>query len=356
MSGMTDRWHDRDAEADPGAPAGAAWPAGSPTAPRFPALSPEWGDEVLDEATLARMARALTASGRYRVVEQFERRDHYHLPQTGAAIRRALFVDVETTGLDPSADAIIQFAAVPFSYCPHDGRIFAVGECLTCLEDPGRPIPALVTRLTGLTDDDVCGRHLDEALIEALVAETDLVIAHNAGFDRRFLERRIPAFAERPWACSQREVPWQEEGLGSAKLEWLAYKHGGMYYQAHQADSDCYMAVHLLATPLPSGRPALAMLLERCRSACVRFWAFGAFEQRRLLKIRGYTFCGGEDGLPKAWWRDVAAGEARRETEWLREHVYGGCAKPAYQCVRVDARNRFSARVAPSLAGNAPIV
>ena len=353
---MTDRRHDHDEETGPGAPAGGAGPAIQPAAPRFPALSPEWGDEVLDEATLARMARALTASGRYRVMERFERRDRYHTPAPGAATRRALFVDVETTGLDPSADAIIQFAAVPFSYCPQDGRIFAVGECLTCLEDPGRPIPAFVTGLTGLTDDDVRGRRLDEARIAEMLAETDLVIAHNAGFDRRFLERRLSAFAGKPWACSQREIPWEDEGLGSAKLEWLAYKHGGMYYQAHQADSDCYMAVHLLAMPLPSGRPALAALLERCRTSCVRFWAVGAhYDYRGTLRARGYAFCGGEDGLPKAWWRDVPATEADAEADWLREHVYGGRPSPPFRTVRVDARNRFSARVGPPGAPAPPV-
>lgn len=353
---MTERQHDPDEETGPGAPPGGASPAVQPAQPRFPALSPEWGDEVLDEVTLARMARALTASGRYRVMERFERRDHYHTPAPGAATRRALFVDVETTGLDPSADAIIQFAAVPFSYCPQDGRIFAVAECLTCLEDPGRPIPAFVTGLTGLTDDDVRGRRLDEALISAMLAEADLIIAHNAGFDRRFLERRLPAFAEKPWACSQREIPWEGEGLGSAKLEWLAYKHGGMYYQAHRADSDCYMAVHLLATPLPSGRPALAALLERCRMRCVRFWAVGApYDVRGALRARGYTFSGGEDGLPKAWWRDVLATEADAEANWLLDHVYGGGAAPAFRTVRVDARNRYSARVGPPAAPAPPV-
>ena len=317
-------------------------------AARFPALSPIWGNDLLDPETLGVMARALTASGRYRVVERFERRPHYHAPEPGVVARRALFVDVETTGLHTSEDAIIQFAGVPFRYDARDGRVFDVGECVTYLEDPGRPIPGRVTALTGLTDADVRDQRIDDAAVVALAADADLIIAHNASFDRRFLERRFPIFAEKAWACSLSEVPWGEEGLGSPKLEWLAYKHGGMFYEAHRADSDCLMAVHLLATPLPSGPPALAALLARCRTRCIRFWATGAaFERRHALRARGYTFHGGEDGLPRAWWREVPEAAAREEAAWLGEHVYPGSARPGFQHVRVDARNRHSLRVGP---------
>ena len=333
----------------PGERPGAPDPPDPAAAARFADLSPVWGDETLDPATLAVMARALTASGRYRVVERFERRPHYHVSEPGVVTRRALFVDVETTGLDPSTDAIIQFAGVPFTYDARDGRIFTVGECVSQLEDPGRPIPERVTQLTGLADADVRGQRIDDAAIAALVANTDLVLAHNAGFDRQFVERRFPIFAEKAWGCSLSEIPWADEGLGSSKLEWLAFQQAGLFYQAHRADEDCLMAIHLLATTLPSGRSALGVLLARCRTRCIRFWATGApFESRHILRARGYTFSGGEDGLPRAWWREVPEADASDEVGWLLEHVYTGCAKPGYQHVRVNAWNRYSARVGPT--------
>jgi DNA polymerase III subunit epsilon len=46
-----------------------------------------------------------------------------------------------------------------------------------------------------------------------------LVIAHNADFDRRFLERRVPAFATKHWACSRSDIDWKAEGIRSSALE-----------------------------------------------------------------------------------------------------------------------------------------
>ena len=43
---------------------------------------------------------------------------------------------------------------------------------------------------------------------------TFLVIAHNAAFDRPFLERRLPIFAEKHWACSRFDVDWKASGIG----------------------------------------------------------------------------------------------------------------------------------------------
>ncbi|HEV2593435.1 MAG TPA: hypothetical protein VGU02_16245, partial [Gaiellaceae bacterium] len=63
---------------------------------------------ALAEATTANLLMdAITSSGRYRIVERFERRDRYHADD-GTARRMALYIDVETTGLDTTRDSIIQ--------------------------------------------------------------------------------------------------------------------------------------------------------------------------------------------------------------------------------------------------------
>ena len=109
-----------------------------PTAERLP-------DAAAHAETERRLIDALTASGRYQVIERLEQRPHYHTPD-GTPTKQALFVDVETTGLGDD-DRIIQLAAVPFDFA-RDGRIFGVGECRSWLEDPGIPIPEEITRLT----------------------------------------------------------------------------------------------------------------------------------------------------------------------------------------------------------------
>lgn len=143
------------------------------------------------------MARSLTASGWYRVVRKFQPRERY-AAEDGSDKRLALYVDVETTGLDAARDQIIEVGAVLFEYGVGDGRIFAIRESYSAFEDPGRRIPDAVTRMTAITDQMVAGQRIDERALETLVQQSALVIAHNAPFDRGFLERRLPVFGTKP--------------------------------------------------------------------------------------------------------------------------------------------------------------
>lgn len=291
---------------------------------------------------LERMAATLRRSGRYEVLRRFEPVAHYQTPD-GTALRTAWVVDVETTGLDPAQDAIIQFSAVSFTYAPHAGRVYQVLAPLTYYEDPGRPIPAEVTALTGITDEQVRGRRIDDAAVTASAAEAALIIAHNAGFDRAFLERRLPVFQAKPWACSINDVDWPAS-LGSTKLEFLLYKHARVFFAAHTAEADCRAVIHLLATPFPDGRRPLLRLLEAARRKTVRIWATEApFDKKVLLKARHYAWNPGDDGRPKAWHRDVSEAESAAELDWLREHIYAGEAG-RWRTETFGAERRYSPR------------
>jgi hypothetical protein len=108
--------------------------------------------------------------------------------------------------------------------------------------------------------------------VAAFAAPAALVIAHNASFDRRLLERFSPVFQTKPWACSMSEIDWKDEGHEGVKLAYLA-AGAGFFYDRHRATSDCAAAIELLARDLPrSGQPALARLLEAATStrSCAR--------------------------------------------------------------------------------------
>ena len=72
------------------------------------------------------MAQLLVASGQYKVLRRLEPRPSL-TPPAGVSVKTALFLDVETTGLDPMKDEVIELAMVPFTYGP-DGRIYEVKE------------------------------------------------------------------------------------------------------------------------------------------------------------------------------------------------------------------------------------
>lgn len=153
-----------------------------------------------------RIAAELEATGNFRVLRRFVPPGRYHQGD-GSPTASALVVDVETTGLDPTRDRIIEFCGVPFEYERESGRILEVGPAESLLEDPGRPIPAEISRLTGITDEMVAGKTIDEAAVARLAAGAGLIIAHNAAFDRPFVDRRLAAFKDKAWACSRRKSP-----------------------------------------------------------------------------------------------------------------------------------------------------
>ena len=289
------------------------------------------------------IARTLTASGWYRVARRFQPRLRYS-QDDDAATRTALYVDVETTGLDRTSDAIIEFAAVPFRYGVDDGVIYDVGEGLSFLEDPGRPIPDSIGELTGITDEMVRGKRIDDALVEALLDDAALIVAHNASFDRPFLERRLPAFSAKPWACSCKEVPWREHGCSGTKLEYILFTMAAEFYDAHRAIDDCRVGIHVLASRGPSGALPFAQLLESARRPTCRIWAVGSpFDSKDRLKASGYRWSDGADGRPKAWYTDVTESDVERELAWLGATIYDGDAD---SCIvhRLTAFERYSVR------------
>ncbi|MCG6205828.1 3'-5' exonuclease [Rhodopseudomonas sp. HC1] len=297
----------------------------------------------LGQDELERILAQLQASGRYRVLRRFDPPSLYHTPD-GRALKRGVFLDVETTGLNPQTDEIIEIGMVPFDYGP-DGRIFSVHESFSRLRDPGRPIPAEVAALTGITDEMVAGQSITAAELETFLSDTVLIVAHNAAFDRRFAERLCGVFAHFAWACSWCEIPWAEEGfVEGTKLVHLAAA-SGFFYDRHRAEHDCRAGIEMLSRRLPSsGRRGLEMLLESARAPRWRVRAVGApFELRECLKRRGYRWDAGDNGRPKAWWIDVAQSALEVEKEFLCREIYGR-DELDIEAQRIDAFDRYSER------------
>ncbi|MDA9465220.1 DNA polymerase III subunit epsilon [Bradyrhizobium sp. CCBAU 53415] len=286
-------------------------------------------------------AALLEASGRYRILRRLEPRSLYDEPD-GSTAHRGIFLDVETTGLDPTVDEILELAMVPFDFAA-DGRVFAVHESFDRLRDPGRPVPREVTALTGITDAMLTGASIDPVEVESFVADAELVVAHNAGFDRRFAERFCGAFRHLPWACSWREIPWADEGFDGVRLGQLAAGFG-FFHNGHRAADDCRAGIDLLARKLPvSGRRALDVLIESSRTPRWRIRAVGApYAFRETLKRRGYRWDAGGDGGIKAWFIDVREDAIGDERSFLMREIYRRDVD--IDARRIDAYDRYSDR------------
>ena len=293
---------------------------------------------------LEALAARLEASGEYKVLRRLRRTPRIERAALPEGAREAVVLDLETTGLEPTADVPIEVGLVRFAYDPQ-GRILGVTDELSALEDPGRPLAPEVARLTGITDADLAGQRFPDARVAELLDGAVLVIAHNAGFDRPFAEKRWPALEAFPWACSLRDVPWRDgEGFDSGGLGSLLLAHG-TFFDGHRAVEDGYAVLDLLGRALPSdGELVLNRMRRTAGTASVRVWAVKSpFEAKDLLKGRGYRWC----GPAKVWWTDVPEEALEAERAFLAADVYPR-GLPVLPTLRVDARVRYSARVPES--------
>lgn len=169
----------------------------------------------------AAMAKALERHPDYRVLRRLQPRAKYGVPDEFSYVANGVLVDIETTGLNPEEDQIIELGMLRFSYDAETGQVFEVEDSYSAFEQPSRPIPPETTRNHRITDTMVAEQRIDDAHVAVLLSDVTVVIAHNAAFDRRLLERRLPVFERYHWACSVKEVRWAAEGFGSQKLEYL---------------------------------------------------------------------------------------------------------------------------------------
>lgn len=296
---------------------------------------------IHERADLAAMVETLKASGDYKVLRRLVPRLPFELLADPSA-KTAILLDVETTGLDTGKDEIIELGMVKFDYLP-DGRVAGLRSTFTAFNEPSAPILPEITALTGITDEMVAGHRIDELEVEAFVSDAVIVIAHNAGFDRKFAERYWPVFARKAWGCSATEIEWRRHGFEGSRLGYLL-NGAGFFHQAHRAVDDCHALLEILALDLPTtGTSALTALLERARKNTMRVWAeHSPFDLKDLLKRRGYRWSDGNDGRPRSWYVDVEETAVDDEIAFLKAEIYLRDVEPRLQTL--TAFTRFSAR------------
>ncbi|MGF1664232.1 MAG: DEDD exonuclease domain-containing protein [Kineosporiaceae bacterium] len=176
-------------------------------------------------------------------------------------------VDLETTGASPDSDAVTEVGAVKV----RGGEV--VGE-LASLVDPGRPVPAAVTALTGITSTLLAGAPRMGSVLPAFLefAAGTVLVAHNAAFDVSFLRA----------ACTRAGTPWpappvvdtlrlaravlDRDEAPDHRLATLARVLGARTAPRHRALDDARATVdvlHALIAWLPA-----AVTVDDLRAAC----------------------------------------------------------------------------------------
>jgi DNA polymerase III epsilon subunit family exonuclease len=158
-------------------------------------------------------------------------------------------LDVETTGWDPSAGAIVEIGRVTLE----NGAIAAEWSSLV---HPGRPIPAEASHIHGITDAMVAGAPTAGAVagpFRAACGDAMLCI-HNAAFDLPFLNAMLRAAGARPLYNPVIDTLGLARGLfgsGGNSLGTLAERHGIRLETAHRALADARATAELLLVLAP---------------------------------------------------------------------------------------------------------
>ena len=221
-----------------------------------------------------------------------------------------VWVDVETTGFDVCGkDKIIELGMVKGRVSPSAGQVTTITAMTSMYEDPGFPIPALITDITGITDNMVRRKVIDPVAVLEWFDDDPIVVAHNARFDRCAVEARFAGLTQLRWACSIKDIPWYEFGFESSKLEYLLLKLG-YFYEGHRASIDA-LATAFLMQAFPK---ACRQLLENEKRTRVKIEALGSpFEVKDQLKSRGYAW--NPDG--KVWHTEVGEDDLDAELAYL---------------------------------------
>jgi DNA polymerase-3 subunit epsilon len=250
---------------------------------------------------------------------------------------RITFIDLETTGLDRQNDLVIELGLLHFNFNPECGKIVEIIEEYNSLQNPGIPIPANITKLTGITTDMVIDQKIDMEKVEKILSGSDMIISHNAAFDRPFTDRMFPISQERLWGCSMTQVNWREEGCSSRSQEHLCRDHG-FFYQAHRALEDVKAAINLLGFESDlSGETYLNILYKNALKPSWFVEATGApFEVKDELKNKRFRW----NPQKRVWGIQVQDEEEYQELlKWMDETIYQGRRKPTI--TEINPVNRF---------------
>ncbi|MCZ4071563.1 3'-5' exonuclease [Agrobacterium sp. LMR679] len=286
------------------------------------------------------LAAYLQSTGNYRVLRRLQPRAVVDRPRPEFS-RQGVILDTETTGLDHRTNEIIEIGVITFTF-DDNGTIGDVTGIYGGLRQPGIAIPEEITRLTGITDEMVAGQSIDMDRLTSLIVHADLIIAHNAGFDRPFCEAFSPIFRDKAWACSVSEIDWRARGFEGNKLGYLIGQ-SGYFHDGHRAVDDCFALLEVLEQTRPgqSSTP-FAELHEASRRSRVRLYAENSpFDMKDHLKKRGYRWSDGSDGRPKSWWVELPEEKLEEELHFLRTEIYRWDADPTVKYL--TAFDRFRA-------------
>jgi DNA polymerase-3 subunit epsilon len=281
---------------------------------------------MLNEHNQYEIGRSATSGGKpIRVLTQMPRSFPEREPI--GSVYEATYVDFETTGLDTENAEITQFGWVRFEF---DDECNITRVVRTGLKHniPKIEVEETAARLTGLTREKLIGigETLTQEDFDDAFAGTEFAIAHNARFDRRYVDR-FSTSEPMVWGCTNADLNLRERYMiPSNSLGILMAYLKDWFFGHHDALEDAWAGVHLTSMFLKD-------LIDAMYKSEYKVFAYkSAFESKDALKLRGYKW----NNEIKTWWiGGKSEDEAKIEMEWLEKYCNG-----SQEMVAVDQKTR----------------
>ncbi len=155
-----------------------------------------------------------------------------------------VIVDIETTGLEPDKSEIIEIGAIKT-----DG--LKAKDVFTTLIYPTKPVPNLITNLTGISQEMVEGKpSIREALLDFTEFIGDnILVAHNTDFDISFLKYHISKHLQKEmqnkYFCTLKLARQLVTGVANYKLGTIANHMNITIPSQHRAMGDVEVTYNL---------------------------------------------------------------------------------------------------------------
>lgn len=142
-------------------------------------------------------------------------------------------LDLETTGLDPRRELIIEYAAVKV----RGGKVVDTFQSLC---DPGFPIPPQIEMITGITTEMVRNSPNPRSVLPDFLEfiGDDFIMGHNVLFDVRFIAASAGEFVN-PYIDTMKLFRKLHSSLPHHRLCDMVDYYGKNNESAHRALSDC---------------------------------------------------------------------------------------------------------------------
>ena len=220
-------------------------------------------------------------------------------PASAAVPQRLLIIDTETTGLDPQTDRCIEVGAVLFDVA-HRSVLSQVSFLLPCEHNAAKGVNGIEASLTKQPHPWQQGLQCFEALLDT----ADLLVAHNAAFDRQWFGLDPLPPIHKPWLCTMEDIRWPADRQlrPNPSVRDLALAYAVPVWAAHRALTDCIYLAQVFERCSD-----LELLLERGLEPRRLYRARLSYEERHRAREAGFRW---NQPVSGAWSRKLSEREA----------------------------------------------